>query len=62
MAKVKRNLAMLVNEEEKTHTKYIVTLPTKGQKAGTKLRLKKYDPVLQRHCWFSSKKLPSPKK
>ena len=61
MAKAKKNLAMLVNEEEKTPTKYMVKLPTKGPKAATKLRLKKYDPVLRRHCWFAQKKLPSPK-
>ena len=32
--------------------------PEKGLKANEKLRLKKYDPVIRKHCWFKeSKKL-----
>jgi ribosomal protein L33 len=55
------NIVQLVNEEETTPTKYVVRVPNRGPKASTKLRLRKYDPVLRRHCWFISKKLPSPK-
>jgi large subunit ribosomal protein L33 len=50
----------MINEENpETGTKYIVKTPTKGTKAGNKLRLRKYDPVLRKHVWFIEKKMPS---
>lgn len=62
MAKASYQLVMLVNEEHPdTGTKYIRKIPTRGQKSATKLRFKKYDPVLRKHCWFVQKKLPNPK-
>jgi large subunit ribosomal protein L33 len=62
MSKKGYTLVNLVNEEEPTPTKYIVKVPSRGTKASVKLRLRKYDPALRRHCWFIQKKLPSPKK
>lgn len=59
MAKKSYQLMQLVNEEEKTKTKYIIQTPTKGTKQGQKIRLRKFDPVLNKHCWFIAKKLPS---
>ena len=38
--------------EEGTGDYYTTTKPTKGMKAGVKLRLKKYDKKLRRHVWF----------
>ena len=61
MAKASYQLVQLVNEEETTRTKYIIRVPTRGQKASEKIRLRKYDPVLRRHCWFVQKRLPNPK-
>lgn len=62
MAKATYQLVQLVNEEHpETGTKYIKSVPTKGTKAAKKLRLRKYDPVVQKHCWFIQKKLPNPK-
>jgi ribosomal protein L33 len=62
MAKATYQTVMLVNEEKpETGTKYIITVPTKGQKSGNKIRLRKYDPVLRAHAWFIQKKLPNPK-
>ena len=61
MAKASYLAVMLINEEESTPTKYMKFVPTKGTKQSVKLRLRKYDPVLQRHCWFVQKRLPSPK-
>lgn len=62
MAKASYQLVMLINEEHpNTGTKYIKKIPTRGQKAAAKLRFKKYDPVLRKHCWFVQKKLPNPK-
>jgi len=61
MAKASYQKVMLVNEEETTKTKYLIRVPTKGQKASNKIRLRKYDPVLQRHCYFVQKRLPNPK-
>lgn len=61
MAKASYLEIMLVNEEETTPTKYMRFISTKGAKQSVKLRLRKYDPVLQRHCWFIQKKMPSPK-
>ena len=49
---------MVPEENSKTGTKYIVRKPTKGLKASTKLRLKKYDPILNKHVWFVEKKMP----
>lgn len=54
-------LVQLVNSEVVTPTKYVVRVPTRGTKASNKLSLKKYDPVLRRHCVFVQKKLPNPK-
>lgn len=53
---------MLVNESNpETGTKYMKQVPTKGAKQSSKLRLRKYDPVLRQHDWFIQKKLPSHK-
>ena len=59
MAKKSTILVQLVNEEEKTHTKYIIKKPTKGQKVGEKIRLRKYDPVTRKHHMFVEKRMPS---
>ena len=57
MAKASYQKVMLVNEEKpETGTKYIIKIPTKGQKATTKIRLRKYDPVLRRHIDFREEK------
>lgn len=61
MAKPSSQTVMLVNQEHETATKYLTTVPTKGTKAGDKLRLRKYDPAVKKHCWFVQKKLPSPR-
>jgi len=50
MAKSYR-IVKLVSEED-TGYYYMATKPTKGVKASVKLRLKKYDPKLMKHCWF----------
>jgi len=56
MAKSYR-IVKLVSEED-TGYYYTTKKPNKGQGAMNKLRLKKYDPVIQMHCWFKeSKKL-----
>ena len=56
MAKPYR-IVKLVSEED-TGYYYTTTRSTKGPKTADKLRLKKYDPVIQKHCWFKeSKKL-----
>jgi len=44
-------IVKLVSEED-TGYYYTTTRPTKGPKTADKLRLKKYDPVLQMHCYF----------
>lgn len=60
MAKKSYAVRQLVNEEHpETGTKYIVQKPTKGMKAQDKLRLRKYDKVLRKHCWFVEKKMPA---
>jgi len=60
VAKKSHKTIMLVNEEfPNTGTKYIKNVPTKGLKSRTKLRLKKYDPVVKKHCFFVQKNLPS---
>lgn len=61
MAKAGTIIVQLVNEEHDTPTKYLVHVSTKGAKASNKLRLRKYDPVVKKHCWFIQRKLPSPK-
>ena len=62
MAKASYQTVMLVNEENpETGTKYLVTKSTKGAKTGTKLKFRKYDQVLRKHCMFIEKKLPNPK-
>ena len=62
MAKAGYQIMQLVPElKPETGTKYIITVPTRGTKSGTKIRLKKYDPVLRAHVWFVTKKLPNPK-
>lgn len=62
MAKASYTVVQLVNETNpETGTKYIVTVPSRGNKSTNKLRLRKYDPVLRKHCWFIQRKLPNPK-
>jgi|FreactcultureFD7_1027221.scaffolds.fasta_scaffold05489_3 ribosomal protein L33 len=62
MAKASYQIVQLVNEDRPdTGTKYLIRVPTKGQKASTKIRLRKYDPVLRCHCWFIQRRLPNPK-
>lgn len=62
MAKSPTVLVMLINEEHpETGTKYIRKVPVRGTKQAQKLRMRKYDPVLRKHCWFVQKKLPNPK-
>ena len=56
MAKPYR-IVKLVSEED-TGYYYTTTKSNKGLGAAKKLRLRKYDPVIQMHCWFKeSKKL-----
>ncbi len=56
MAKSYRIVKMV--SEEDTGYFYTTTKPSKGLGASNKLRLKKYDPVIMKHCWFKeSKKL-----
>ena len=50
MAKSYR-IVKLVSEEG-TGDYYTTMKPTKGQKSGEKLRLKKYDKKLRKHVWF----------
>jgi ribosomal protein L33 len=50
MAKPYR-IVKLVSEED-TGYYYMATKSTKGIKAGVKLRFRKYDPVIRKHCWF----------
>ena len=54
MAKSYRIVKMV--SEEATGYYYTTTKPTKGLKAGEKLRLKKYDPIIRKHCWFKESK------
>jgi ribosomal protein L33 len=62
MAKATYQLVQLVPEENsETGTKYIIRVPTKGTKSSSKIRLRKYDPVIRQHVWFIQKKLPNPK-
>ena len=61
MAKPSSQTVMLINDEYDTPTKYLTTVPTKGTKSGNKLKLRKYDPVVKKHCVFVQKKLPNPK-
>ena len=37
---------------------YYAMKPTKGEKKNNKLRLRKFDPVTQKHIWWVEKKLP----
>jgi|TARA_Y100000592_G_scaffold80531_1_gene127282 large subunit ribosomal protein L33 len=37
---------------------YYAMKPTKGEKKNDKLRLRKFDPVTQKHIWWVEKKLP----
>ena len=50
MAKSYR-IVKLVSEED-TGYFYTTTKPSKGTGASEKLRLRKYAPVVQMHCWF----------
>ena len=50
MAKSYRIVKMV--SEEGTGYYYTTTKPNKGTGASVKLRLRKYDPVVQMHCWF----------
>ena len=50
-------IVKLVSEED-TGYYYTTTKPNKGLGAATKLRLRKYDPTIMKHCWFKeSRKL-----
>ena len=44
-------IVKLVSEEEPTHY-YTTTIPTRGMKASTKLRLKKYNHRAMKHMWY----------
>jgi len=59
MANKKYTIVQLRNEEEKTKTKFVVKAIRDRLKANEKLRLRKYDPVLRRHCWFIQERMPS---
>ena len=48
-------IVKLVSEED-TGYFYTTTKPNKGTGAMNKLRMKKYDPVLMKHCWFKEVK------
>jgi large subunit ribosomal protein L33 len=62
MAKPASITVQLINEENpETGTKYLIKKSTKGNKTSTKLKFRKYDPVLRKHCIFVEKKLPNPK-
>jgi len=62
MAKKTHQIVMLINSEHpNTGTKYIITKSTKGQNAGKKHQMRKYDPVVRKHCLFVERKLPNPK-
>ena len=37
---------------------YYAKKPTKGEKKNNKLRLRKFDPITQKHIWWVEKKLP----
>ena len=50
MAKSYR-IVKLVSEEN-TGYYYTTKKPNKGTGASVKLRLKKYDPMIMKHCWF----------
>ena len=50
MAKSYRIVKMV--SEEDTGYYYTTTKPNKGTGASVKLRLRKYDPVVQMHWWF----------
>ena len=55
MANKSFRIVKLVSEEG-TGYYYTTTRPTRGVKASTKLRMKKYDPVLMKHCYFKEVK------
>ena len=50
MAKSYR-IVKLVSEED-TGYFYTTKKPGKGTGASDKLRMRKYDPVIRKHCWF----------
>ena len=50
MAKPYRIVKMV--SEEDTGYYYTTTKSNKGLGAAKKLRLRKYDPVIRKHCWF----------
>jgi len=45
----------LVSEDEPRHY-YTTTIPTKGVKAGVKLKLRKYNPRAMKHMWYVEKR------
>ena len=49
-----RELIRLVSEEG---TGYFYTTTKNKRTMADKLRLKKYDPKLRRHCWFKEAKI-----
>ena len=59
MAKKTYTIEQLDTEDEKTRTNFIVKKIANHTKRDVKLRLRKYDPVLRRHCWFIEKRMPS---
>ena len=54
MAKSFRIVKMV--SEEDTGYFYTTTKPNRGLGAATKLRLRKYDPVIMKHCLFKEVK------
>ena len=52
-------LKMLVPEDNKkdTGTRYYVRKPTKGEKRGMKMRVRKYDPVVRKHVIYKEDKI-----
>mgnify|MGYP003322074482 FL=1 len=55
MAKSYR-IIKLESEESPKHF-YTAKKPMRGEKAGVKLRLKKYNPYAMKHMWYNEKKL-----
>ena len=58
MSKKSFKLVKLVPEDENEPMHYYTARrPTKGEKVGTKLRLKKYNPRAQKHMYYKEVKL-----
>ena len=54
MAKTFKIVKMV--SEADTGYYYTTTRPMRGLKASVKLRQKRYDPVIMKHCWFKEVK------